>query len=121
MMNIETLPVKERPSWDYKLTEEQVRHLSSDIKKITHHWKMIGVDTAQDWVLFHRVDGTSFKAPDGWQDFFVFNPDHRSLIRPNRKGGEARRRLAEIEMWEVQNTSARAQYEELKKYFEAGG
>ncbi len=109
-----------RPSWNHKLSEEQVRWLASGVVKITHHWEMTGADTARDWIELHKKDGAKRVFPTGFLNdgLFQFRPNFRELVVPTYQGEMAIRDLDKIDEWEKKNQRDRADYERLKRKFE---
>ncbi|WP_202306462.1 hypothetical protein [Mesorhizobium sp. L-8-10] len=95
------------------------------ITKITHHWRMTGVDTSEDWIELHRgkSDGTkerrrfpsSFLNTNG---YFEFRPNWRQLVTPTYRGENAIKDLEAIDAWEKKHARQRAEYERLKKKFD---
>ncbi|MBD3844230.1 hypothetical protein IED13_00870 [Bosea sp. SSUT16] len=109
-----------RPEWPYKLTEAQVLLLAGHITQINHRWEMTGVDTSRNWIEFKSDKGKAFSAPDGWAELFEFAPNHHaSLIRPNYRGEQAIKRLDEIKKFEAKHATERAEFERLKRKFDA--
>lgn len=109
---------QKRPTWDFPLTELQVRSLCQCITQISHHWEMTGVDTSRSWIEFHPDKGKPFAAPAGWTALFEFSSTHHNtLIRPNYNGERAIKRLQEIKDFEAKNARERAAFERLKAKF----
>lgn len=113
--------ITERPKWPYKTPEELVRWIfSSAIKKITHHWRMTGNDTSEDWLLFHNEKGEERRMPTRFEAVYPevrFDPDHARLIQ--LKGyPDVWETIRQIDAWEKANDHDRREYERLKVKFE---
>ena len=112
-----------RPAWKHDIPEENVRWLSSAsggfITKITHHWKMTGADTADDWIVLHK-DKQERKFPSNFLNtngYFEFRPNWRELVVPTYRGEQAIKDIATIDAWEKKNARDRAEFERLTRKF----
>ena len=113
--------MSERPEWKHALSPARVEKLCNAVIRITTHRDITGVDTCNDYVMFHTPDGGKFKPVHGWDKLFEFRPDYPSLIRPTWAGEAAIKTLREIDKWEGDNAADRAKYEKLKAKFEGKG
>jgi hypothetical protein len=106
----------DRPIWNYDINKDSFSKLLRSVKKITHHWKFTGEDTAEDWVEFH-FDNGKMKKPKGFDELFIYRPDFRCLFQLNYNGEKAEKQLESIKKWEIKNKREIAEYERLKKKF----
>jgi hypothetical protein len=98
--------------------------ISYSIKKITHHWRMTGNDTSENWCELHYDDSNgkskSMRMPFGFDQYFKFAPDHRSLFSETFNAERARADYDAIVKWEKRNARELAEYKRLKAKFEGG-
>lgn len=127
-MTTDLIPDDTRPAWKHEIPEETVRWFYSGgfITKITHHWKMMGADTSEDWIVLHKqssMDGGKMverKFPSSWLNtngYFEFKPNWRELVVPTYRGRDAIKDIETIDVWEKKNQRERAEFERLKRKF----
>lgn len=110
-----------RPKWSHDTPEALARWLVSNfVTKITHHWRMTGPDTSEDWIELHsekekrRVNTYFFSDNHD----FSFSPYHAGLVQVRNKYPESvRQTIDKIDLWEKANARDRADFERLKKKF----
>ena len=108
----------EKPKWNHDIPIGQFETLINNcITKVTHHWRMTGTDTSEDWVELHYGDKKSMRMPQGFDLYFKFEPNYRELFRLTTFAQSAIRNLEEVRKWEKKNKRELAQYERLKAKF----
>lgn len=109
-----------RPPWPHKIPEEVARWLAASfVVRIDHQWKMTGVDTSHDWLVFYRTDGESREFPTAFAEMWPevhFSPNHASLVR-FKPYPDVRATLDQINAWEKKNARDRSEFERLKRKF----
>jgi hypothetical protein len=119
-----------RPAWSCQTPEELARWLAGHtITKITHHWEFTSEDTSKEWIELHANEA-SMGEKDKWvsrkvasnflgTDYhseFKFSPDHARLVQTSDK---VRSNIEAIDKWEAKNKRDRAEFDRLKRKFEA--
>lgn len=108
-----------RPKWTHKTPEDVARWLVGDhVTKVTHHWKMTGVDTSTEWLMLHKDKDSRQFSTNFFRDNpeFEFAPYHAGLVR-ERPYAKVRETIDKIDAWEKANARDRSEFERLKKKF----
>ncbi len=105
-----------RPAWPFKVPFQFALWLrTGPVTKITHHWKMTGVDTSDNWIELH-IGMESRKCPvdisGNYSSEVKFNPDHARLVHLR---DDISARIEEIAKWEKRENRDIAQYKRLRK------
>ena len=111
-----------KPKWDHSIDIDKFEVLINNcVTKITHHWRMTSCDTSEDWVELHFSKGEnkkSMRAPNGFDQYFKYSPNHCQLFQGNYNAEKATKDLEEIRKWEKRHAKEIAEYKRLKAKFE---